>query len=240
MSSSTVRLYEALKTEYPNKVYLGQFDQAADLRSTDSVVMLEMISQTSSVNKDIAKRDQITYKIHVVGILQKEVEQKANEIRDLIEPYNDEYIYLMKFEGIDTIYEDQAETYRKVVNFTCFPNTDGLNMPGQWYEYYAYMDFISGAITVLNGGEINYVHIDWQFERDNIDNVSTFTAFHTYSINDIKIYWEFPNHQGNQMDLQNDVDSSSIVLTTYETDLFQDTYFLIRVRKDVSGHFNGV
>ena len=238
MSSSTVRLYEALKTEYPNKVYLGQFDQSANLRSTDSVVMLEMINQTSSINKDIAKRDQITYKVHIVGILQKEVDQKANEIRDLIEPYNDEYIYLMKFDGIETIYEDNAETFRKVVNFTCFPNTDGLNKPTGWCEYYAYMDFLTGAITVLNGGEINYVHIDWTYEGNS--NPKKFTAIHSYSINDVKIYFELPNHEGAQMNLQNDVDDSTIVLATYETNLFQDTYFLIRVRKDVAGSFNGI
>jgi hypothetical protein len=236
VSSSTVRLYDALKTEYPNKVYLGQFDQSANLRSTDSVVMLEMIDQNPSYTKDLAKRDQINYKIHVVGALQKEVEQKANEIRDLIEPYNDEYIYLMKFEGIETIYEDEAETYRKVVNFICFPQQDGLNTPTGYWEYYAYMDFIDGSIEVINLNDLNYLPISWTYTNDG---AAQFVATHNYNAADVVVFWELPNNQGNQMDLNNECTNSTLTLTSFESDLFQETRMLIRVRKDVSGQFGG-
>ncbi len=236
MSSSTVRLYDALKTEYPNKVYLGQFDQSANLRSTDSVVMLEMIDQNPSYTKDLAKRDQINYKIHVVGALQKEVEQKANEIRDLIEPYNDEYIYLMKFEGIETIYEDEAETYRKVVNFLCFPNQSGTNIPTGYWEYYAYMNFLTGAITVLNQNELNYLPISWEYTNNNSES-GQFVAQHTYSASNILVYWELPNNQGSINQWVNTATNSDLTLFYPFTEVFQETYILIRVRKDVSGGF---
>lgn len=235
MSSSTVRLYDALKTEYPNKVYLGQFDQSANLRSTDSVVMLEMIDQNPSYTKDLAKRDQINYKIHVVGALQKEVEQKANEIRDLIEPYNDEYIYLMKFEGIETIYEDEAETYRKVVNFICFPNQAGSNKPTDYYEHIVRF-YNTDQHEILNASALNYLPISWVA----FDSAAThtFTSEHTYQATDINVYAMM------QMDspLEGDIyfTASNTELTFYKEGIgnsWDNSTFLIRVRKDVSGGF---
>ncbi len=231
MSSSTVRLYEALKTEYPNKVYLGQFDQSANLRSTDSVVMLEMISQTSSINKDIAKRDQITYKVHVVGILQKEVDQKANEIRDLIEPYNDEYIYLMKFDGIETIYEDNAETYRKVVNFTCFPNQAGTNIPTGWYEHFVRF-YNTSEYEVLNELELNYWPLTWVYSYES--GVHRFTASHNYGVNidPANMFYEINNYYNPDYFITMEKTTSSLIVAKpNEAGNLDETIFLFRIPK---------
>ena len=243
MSSSTVRLYEALKTEYPNKVYLGQFDQSANLRSTDSVVMLEMINQTSSINKDISKRDQITYKVHVVGILQKEVDQKANEIRDLIEPYNDEYIYLMKFDGIETIYEDNAETFRKVVNFTCYPNQSGTNVPTGYWEHLVRFFENSGTpqYEVLNQNELNYLPMVWGY--------GSYPGYYIWSVNDntflqndVEFYQQLPNDDSlvNDTSVVCSVDARINVAKQGFGNTFDNCIILIRIRKSAIGSIGGI
>lgn len=242
MSSSTVRLYDALKTEYPNKVYLGQFDQSANLRSTDSVVMLEMIDQNPSYTKDLAKRDQINYKIHVVGIIQKEVEQKANEIRDLIEPYNDEYIYLMKFEGIETIYEDEAETYRKVVNFICFPNQAGTNIPTGYWEHLVRFYENSGTpqYEVLNQNELNYLPMVWGY--------GSYPGYYIWSVNDntflqndIEFYQQLPNDGSlvNDINIVCSVDARINVAKQGFGNTFDNCIILIRIRKSAIGSIGG-
>ena len=100
MSNSTVSLYNLLESEFPGQVYNGQIGQSVNLQSTNGVILLTQISTSASKNKDNAKRDQIVYNIDIIGILQKTVDSLAEQVRNLVEPYTDEYIYLMEYDGM--------------------------------------------------------------------------------------------------------------------------------------------
>lgn len=237
MSNSTVRLYDLLKAEYPGQVYLGQIAQSVDIQSTTGVILLETISEDASGNKDGAKRDKIVYNVHVIGLLQKTIDSLAKDIRDLVEPYNDEYIYLMEYTGTQRDRDDTGEVFRNILSFTCWNNGDGLNTPTGYWEYYALMDYLTGAITVLNQNELNYMPIAWTYENINAGESFVYTSEHNISPNDIEFFWLIPNNQGAVMQFDVDVDASTLVINVPQPDPLQDLQILIRVRKDVSGSF---
>lgn len=231
MSNSTVRLYDLLKAEYPGQVYLGQIAQTVNLQTADGVILLESISSSASKNKDNGKRDQIVYYVHVIGSILKTVDTLSEEIRNLVEPYTDEYIYLVEYDNTGTDYNEDAETWEKVLVFNVLPNTDGLNTPTGYWEYYAYMDYLTGAITVLNQNELNYMPIEWTYDN------YVFTTTYTYNPNDIEFFWLLPNLQGSVMQVVNTAFEGTLTVAVAFSDVVQELNILIRVRKDVSGSF---
>ena len=118
MANHTSKIYDALVAEYPGQVYVGQIDQAADLRSTSGVILIETVSEDNSPNKDLAQRDTIVFDIHVIGLLQLTVDTIAANIRSVMEVYRDSIIYLVTYDGARTDFSDDAEVYRKVITFT--------------------------------------------------------------------------------------------------------------------------
>lgn len=231
MSNSTVRLYDLLKAEYPNRVYVGQIPQLVSLQSTTGVILLESVTSSPTKNKDNAKRDQIVYYIHVIGSVLKTVDTLTEEIRNLVEPYTDEYIYLIEFDNTATDFNPEAETWERVLVFNVWPNTDGLNVPTGYYEYYAYMAYLTGAITVLNQNALNYMPITWAFENN------TFTTTYTYNTNDIEFFWLIPNLQGDVMQFTNTAFEGTLTIVVPTQEVYQELQILIRVPKSATGSF---
>lgn len=235
MSNSTVRLYDLLKAEYPGQVYLGQIAQSVDIQSTTGVILLETISEDTSGNKDGAKRDKIVYNVHVIGLLQKTIDSLAKDIRDLIEPYNDEYIYLMEYTGTQRDRDDTGEVFRNILSFTCWNNGDGLNTPTGYWEHRVRF-YNTDQHEILNVNDPNYLPISWtSFDNATAHN---FNADHTYADNAIQIYA--------MMSIDTELEagikytSTGGILTMYKEGFgneWIDQAFLIRVRKDVTGNF---
>lgn len=239
MSNSTVRLYDLLKSEYPGQVYLGQIAQSVDIQSTTGVILLETISEDASGNKDGAKRDKIVYNVHVIGLLQKTIDSLAKDIRDLVEPYNDEYIYLMEYTGTQRDRDDTGEVFRNILSFTCWNNGDGLNTPTGYWEYYGYFNFLTGSITILNQNALNFMAIAWDYTNTN-NEFWSFEATHNITptpTSNIEVFWFAPNAQTMQMQWTSTIGTTNLLLELGSKELFQETQILIRVRKDVSGSF---
>jgi len=237
--SSTTSLYNALKNVYPNKVYVGQFDQSANLRSADSSIMIELVTQIPSRNKDNAKRDEIAYRIHVVGTMQKEVDEKCNAIRNLLEPYTDEFIYLVIFDSIGTDYEEQAETYHKILSFTVLPNTDGLNQTTEYWEHYA--EFRSGALELLNQNSYNYFPISWTFSSDG--NKAIWECDHNIqnAVDNIQVFYLANNKNNEYFDDYTKVHVQSHkleIIQEFNGDWKYDQKYLIRYKKGLTGSFD--
>ncbi|MBK8698369.1 MAG: hypothetical protein IPN29_01995 [Saprospiraceae bacterium] len=243
MSNHTSKIYDALVAEYPGQVYVGQIDQTADLQSTSGVILIETVSEDNSQNKDLAKRDTIVLDVHVIGLLQLTVDSLAASIRNLIEPYTDEYIYLVTYDGARTDFSEDGEVYRKVITFTIWNNYDGLNTPTGYWEYYAIFDWLTGDVTVLNQNELNYMQITWSpYPVANFENNSTtyyFPTLHTYAIDDIEVFYFMINNEGtNLMHVTNAGTNSTLELQwTLTGDVLSETRILIRVRKSAVGQF---
>lgn len=239
MSNSTVRLYDLLKSEYPGQVYLGQISQSVNLQTADGVILLESISSSASKNKDNGKRDQIVYYVHVIGSILKTVDTLSEEIRNLVEPYTDEYIYLVEYDNTGTDYNEDAETWEKVLVFNVLPNTDGLNTPTGYWEYYGYFNFLTGSITILNQNALNFMAITWDYTNTN-NEFWSFEATHNITptpTSNIEVFWLAPNAQTMQMQWTSTIGITNLLLELGSTEVYQETQILIRVRKDVSGSF---
>ena len=236
MSNSTVRLYDLLKADYPGKTYVGQIPQSVNLQTADGVILLESVSSEPTKNKDNAKRDQIVYYIHVIGTVLKTVDTLTEGIRNLVEPYTDEYIYHIEFDNTATDFNPEAETWERVLVFNVWPNTDGLNVPTGYYEYYGYFNFLSGAITILNQNALNFMPITWAYQNINSETW-IFTAEHDIAISEIEVFWLMPNGQATIMQWTSLATETELTLTLGSTEVFQETQILIRKRKDVSGSF---
>lgn len=235
MSNSTVRLYDLLKTEYPTATYLGQIDQSVDLKSVNGIVLLMEVSESTSPNKDDAKRDQIVYNINVIGTLQKTVDAICENIRDLVEPYTDEYIMRMVYDSSAKEFDEDAEIYEKVMQFTCWPQKAGLNIPGGYWEHIVRF-YNTTQFEVLNATALNYMAIGWtSYDKPTTHN---FNADHTYADNAIQIY----AMMSMDTELESGIKYTSTggILTMYKEGFgneWRDQTFLIRVRKDVPGNF---
>jgi len=222
---------------------VGQFAQSMDLRSATSNVLLTVVSEEPSGNKDNNKRDVVTYQVDIIGTVQLECETKADNIRNLLEPLSDEYIYLITYDSSQRFYEEDSEVYRIVLTFSCYKNGDGLNSPTGYYEYYALFDWFTGDITLLNQNEANYIPISWDLTPvNNIDyggTIYTFTATHTLDMDDVEVFFLMPNNQGTPLDIYNyGVNNDTLELSLYwESDVLIETRILIRVRKSASGAF---
>ena len=230
--NSIVSLYNLLKAEYPNKVWVGQFAQSVDLTSASANILLVQVDETPSGNKDNNKRDAISFRIDIIGSSYSDVLAKAKNIRNICEPYNDEYIYLVKYDNTFVFHDDEPEVYRRVVELTVYENGDGLNSPTGYYEHYVNLNFLNGNVTILNQNDLNYLPITWSWGGQY-----TFNTIHTYEPSDIVVFFEMPNNQGTISQIVNECYTGNLDLTLYPGDTFQETLFLIRVRKDVSGQF---
>lgn len=234
MSNSTVRLYDLLKSEYPGQVYLGQFDQGVDLRSATGVILLQEINETPTQNKDVIKRDQIVYNIQVIGTSQKVVDAVASNLRDVVQPYNDEYIMLMVYDSTFKDYDEDAEIYRKVLQFTCWPEPDGLNKPTEYYEHIVQMND-DGSVIILNLNARNYLPITWSYDLVIVDN--EWRAYYTYNDSDVNVY-QLANDELNYPVSAVKTEDQILIITNLK--LNQEgkiQVFLIRVRKDINGQF---
>lgn len=235
MSNSTVRLYDLLKSEYPGKVYLGQIDQSVDLRSSNGIILLQEINETPTSNKDVIKRDQVVYNIQVIGTLQKTVDAISSNIRDIVEPYNDEYIMLMVYDSMAKNYDEDAEIYAKVLQFTCWPEPDGLNKPTEYYEHI--VRFFSGENhEILNLNARNYLPITWSYFGNN--STQNWSALHTYGTQAINVYaLMVPDYEVESGIIFKDGATELIIEKEGFGNNFEDQTFLIRVRKDINGQF---
>lgn len=235
MSNSTVRLYDLLKAEYPGQVYLGQIAQTVNLQTADGVILLESISSSASKNKDNGKRDKIVYYVHVIGSILKTVDTLSEEIRNLVEPYTDEYIYLVEYDNTGTDYNEDAETWEKVLVFNVLPNTDGLNTPTGYWEHRVRF-YNTDQHEILNVNDPNYLPILWtSFDNATAHN---FNADHTYLDSAIEIYAMIVMDVELEFGIK--YKSSDGILTMYKEGFgneWIDQAFLIRVRKDVTGNF---
>ena len=235
MSNSTVRLYDLLKAEYPGQVYLGQIAQTVNLQTADGVILLESISSSASKNKDNGKRDKIVYYVHVIGSILKTVDTLSEEIRNLVEPYTDEYIYLVEYDNTGTDYNEDAETWEKVLVFNVLPNTDGLNTPTGYWEHRVRF-YNTDQHEILNVNDPNYLPISWtSFDNATAHN---FNADHTYLDSAIEIYAMMVMDVELEFGIK--YKSSAGILTMYKEGFgneWIDQAFLIRVRKDVTGNF---
>ncbi len=235
MSNSTVRLYDLLKAEYPGQVYLGQIAQTVNLQTADGVILLESISSSASKNKDNGKRDQIVYYVHVIGSILKTVDTLSEGIRNLVEPYTDEYIYLVEYDNTGTDYNEDAETWEKVLVFNVLPNTDGLNTPTGYWEHRVRF-YNTDQHEILNVNDPNYLPISWtSFDNATAHN---FNADHTYLDSAIEIYAMIVMDVELEFGIK--YKSSAGILTMYKEGFgneWIDQAFLIRVRKDVTGNF---
>lgn len=242
MSNSTVRLYDLLKAEYPGQVYLGQIAQSVDIQSTTGVILLETISEDASGNKDGAKRDKIVYNVHVIGLLQKTIDSLAKDIRDLVEPYNDEYIYLMEYTGTQRDRDDTGEVFRNILSFTCWNNGDGLNTPTGYWEHLVRFYENSGTpqYEVLNQNELNYLPMVWGY--------GSYPGYYIWSVNDntflqndIEFYQQLPNDGSlvNDTSVVCSVDARINVAKQGFGDTFDNCIILIRIRKSAIGSIGG-
>lgn len=238
MSNSTVRLYDLLKSEYPGKVYLGQIDQSVDLRSSNGIILLQEINETPTQNKDVIKRDQVVYNIQVIGTIQKTVDAIASNIRDVVEPYNDEYIMLMVYDSTAKNYDEDAEIYQKVLQFTCWPEPDGLNKPTEYYEHLVRF-FDEDKHEILNLNARNYLPITWGVISTGDENYAYYyEALHTY-VNPVDIEVFSLVSITEREDTIVGVPATGYLTIGKKTSegVIGSAIMLIRVRKDVNGQF---
>lgn len=238
MSNSTVSLYNLLESEFPGQVYNGQIGQSVNLQSTNGVILLTQISAGASKNKDNAKRDQIVYNIDIIGILQKTVDSLAEQVRNLVEPYTDEYIYLMEYDGMVTNRDYEVEAYQKVLTFNCWPNTDGLNQPVGTFEYYEhYVRFYNDNFhEILNETSDNYLPIKWSYSD------FAFHATHNITpLTDIDVFRKMVNYAQLSDRVTYYLDEFQLTIINEETGhTMDDVYMLIRVPRNIVGSFNNL
>ena len=238
MSNSTVSLYNLLEFEFPGQVYNGQIGQSVNLQSTNGVILLTQISTSASKNKDNAKRDQIVYNIDIIGILQKTVDSLAEQVRNLVEPYTDEYIYLMEYDGMVTNRDYEVEAYQKVLTFNCWPNTDGLNQPVGTFEYYEhYVRFYNDNLhEILNETSDNYFYIKWSYS-----NFAFHATHHITPLTDIDVFRKMVNYAQLSDRVTYYLDEFQLTIINEETGhTMDDVYMLIRVPRNIVGSFNNL
>lgn len=238
MSNSTVSLYNLLEFEFPGQVYNGQIGQSVNLQSTNGVILLTQISAGASKNKDNAKRDQIVYNIDIIGILQKTVDSLAEQVRNLVEPYTDEYIYLMEYDGMVTNRDYEVEAYQKVLTFNCWPNTDGLNQPVGTFEYYEhYVRFYNDNLhEILNETSDNYFYIKWSYS-----NFAFHATHHITPLTDIDVFRKMVNYAQLSDRVTYYLDEFQLTIINEETGhTMDDVYMLIRVPRNIVGSFNNL
>lgn len=235
MSNSTVRLYDLLKSEYPGKVYLGQIDQSVDLRSSNGIILLQEINETPTSSKDVIKRDKVVYNIQVIGTIQKTVDAISSNIRDIVEPYNDEYIMLMVYDSMAKNYDEDAEIYAKVLQFTCWPEPDGLNKPTEYYEHIVKI-FDNGSYEILNINERNYLPIIWSYNYEEINSHNRWESLYTYADSDVYVY-QLCNDGKFDPTIDTLSNNGTLTIIKIANTGAEDQTFLIRVRKDINGQF---
>lgn len=236
MSNSTVRLYDLLKTEYPTATYLGQIDQSVDLKSTTGIVLLKEVSESTSPNKDDAKRDQIVYNINVIGTLQKTVDAICENVRDLVEPYTDEYIMRMVYDSSAKEFDEDAEIYEKVMQFTCWPQKEGLNQPSGTFNYYEhYVRFYNDSShEILNSTDDNYLPITWSYSN------FAFHATHNVTpITDVDVFRKLVNYSELSDRVVYYLDEFELTIINEKTGhTMDDVFMLIRIPKNATGSFS--
>ena len=236
MSNSTVRLYDLLKADYPGKTYVGQIPQSVNLQTADGVILLESVSSEPTKNKDNAKRDQIVYYIHVIGSVLKTVDTLTEEIRNLVEPYTDEYIYHIEFDNTATDFNPEAETWERVLVFNVWPNTDGLNQPSGTFNYYEhYVRFYNDSShEILNSTDDNYLPITWSYSN------FAFHATHNVTpITDVDVFRKLVNYSELSDRVVYYLDQFELTIINEETGhTMDDVFMLIRIPKNATGSFS--